>query len=52
MKRRPKFGGIWLVVTVCTCGFGVLAWLCAPRHNETVSVDRWLVCTDCGTRQP
>jgi NhaP-type Na+/H+ or K+/H+ antiporter len=50
-KRRPKFGLLWIIVTICTAGIGLLAYLVWPRHKVTVSVDRWLECTACGARQ-
>lgn len=53
VKRRSKFGAGWIIFAVLTCGIGaVLFWLAAPRVNETVSVDRYLVCGACGSRQP
>ena len=51
MKQRPKFGAMWILITICTCGLGFLAWLVMPRHNVTMSVDRWVECTQCGMRQ-
>ena len=39
-KRRPKFGGTWLLITIFRLGFGFLFWLAAPRHKVTVGVDR------------
>lgn len=52
LKRRPKFGFLWIVATVLTCGFALLLWLVWPRHRETVGVDRYAVCSACGAEQP
>lgn len=51
-KQRPKFGAGWLLFTLFTAGLGFFLWLVWPRHKVTTSVDRWLVCTTCGARQP
>ena len=50
-KRRAKFGAGWLVLTILTGGLALLLYLIWPRHNEVVSVDRWIECRSCGGRQ-
>jgi DNA-directed RNA polymerase subunit RPC12/RpoP len=50
-KRRSKFGVGWLLLTILTGGLGLILYLIWPRHNELVSVDRWIECTSCGGRQ-
>lgn len=52
VKRRSKFGCMWLIVTVLTAGLGLIAYLIWPRHNETFGHDRFYVCRQCGARQP
>lgn len=49
-RRRVKFGALWLIVTVCTGGLGLLLYLVWPRRNVTTGVDRWLECSSCGAR--
>jgi hypothetical protein len=46
-KKRPKFGVLWVVLTLCTGGIALIFWLIWPRHKEVVSVDRYLECTAC-----
>lgn len=50
-KRRHKFGLLWVLFTLLTCGFGFLLWLVWPRYNEKVGVDRFVVCSQCHARQ-
>ena len=50
-KRRHKFGFLWLLITLVTCGVGFLLWLVMPRYKETIGVDRYVVCMACGARQ-
>lgn len=53
VKRRRKFGASWIILSILTCGvYTVIAWLAMPRVDETVSIDRYLVCQNCGARQP
>ena len=51
-RRRPKFGCLWWVLTVLTAGIALIVWLVWPRHEEDISVDRFVQCTSCGARQP
>jgi DNA-directed RNA polymerase subunit RPC12/RpoP len=50
-RRRSKFGGIWLLVSILTFGLGFLLYIVWPRHNEVIGVDRYLECRHCGARQ-
>lgn len=47
MKRRPKFGLLWILVSIVSLGLGVLLWLVWPRRKVTVGVDRYLECRAC-----
>lgn len=49
-KRRAKFGVFWILLTLFTAGLGLLLYLIWPRHDEVVSVDRYLQCSACGAR--
>jgi cell division septal protein FtsQ len=49
-KKRPKFGVFWVLFTIFTAGIGFLLWLIWPRHEEVVSVDRYLQCSACKSR--
>lgn len=51
-KRRYKFGLLWLLATLLTCGIAILFWIVMPRYKETIGYDRWLQCQHCGFRQP
>ena len=44
------FGIFWILVTIFTGGLGIVLWLIWPRHNELVSVDRYLECSACNAR--
>jgi len=48
-KKRPKFGIIWIVVTIVTGGLGLILRLIWPRHKEVISVDRYLECSACSS---
>ena len=51
VKRRSKFGVIWILLTIFTGGLAFILWLIWPRHHETVGVDRYVLCMQCGMRQ-
>jgi hypothetical protein len=50
-KKRVKFGLLWVLVSLLSLGLAVLVWLVLPRRNVVVSVDRYVQCERCGTRQ-
>lgn len=47
-KRRVKFGVFWIVFTILTGGVGFLVWLVWPRKQETIGMDRSVMCRSCG----
>lgn len=52
MKRRSKFGFLWLLATLFTGGLALILWLVMPRHNVTIGIDRYWICANCQARQP
>lgn len=47
-KERSKFGFLWLIFTIITCGFGLLLWLVWPRHKVLIGdTVTGYVCTNC-----
>ncbi len=49
-KKRPKFGVFWILVSLISLGLGLILYLIWPRHKETIGVDRWTECRQCGAR--
>ena len=50
-KKRPKFGFLWVIMTLLTGGLALILYLIWPRHKEKIGVDRYLKCNTCGARQ-
>lgn len=50
VKRRVKFGVFWVLATVLTGGLAFFVWLMMPRYNQQIAVDRYMVCSACGSR--
>lgn len=49
VKRRVKFGVVWVFLTLLTLGWAVLGYLMWPRTTEVIGVDRWNECMFCKT---
>lgn len=50
VKKRAKFGVIWVLISLFSLGIGFVLWLIWPRHDEVIGVDRYTECTACGSR--
>ena len=50
VKRRSKFGVLWLTATILTGGLALIAYLVWPRHREVVGVATERHCANCKRR--
>ena len=50
VKKRVKFGVMFVLLSVVTLGGGIILWLILPRKNVTVGVDRYMECGSCMAR--